>query len=142
MEYNIVSAKTAIKNLIEKERKITSSPTGFVYCEGSFAFQCMLDLEFPGNYLVNRGLKFESKFEKFERIPHTNGSMCGTETTCIAVWFGNINKRTVLFVYPTSQKVDHEEVESYLKEHFPNMFFVEYDQNFTEESLNRAERRS
>lgn len=135
MDYGIISAKDAIKQFIENEHK--TKPIGFVYCEGSFAYQCMMDFENPGNYIMNRGLKFKSKFNKFERVSNTSGIMCQTETTCISVCLGNIEDMTVLFVYPTSQKVDHKEVKDYLTHYFPSTFFVEYDQNFSKETIER-----
>lgn len=138
MRYNIISAKEAIPNYIENETRYDKhpKPIGVVYCEGSTAYHYMMDSNRPGNYSVFYGCKFDSPFKKFELV--TNGGIgCGTETTCISVYMGYIDDNSVLFVYPTSEKVNHKEIEEYFKTHFPELFFIEFDINFNVSSVQR-----
>lgn len=132
--YNIVSGKDSIPELIEhcadgsQDYGNKIDIKGIVFSEGSFAQQCNFDRFTPGNKLILWNCDFSSKFEKFR---HTgSGIMCGTETTCLSILPGEINEVGVLFVHPTSREVDYQEIKDYFSEHFPDLFFIEADQNF------------
>ena len=101
---------------------------GIVYCEGSSAYNMMMDREGLGHAYECYGSRIESKYKEFNRIGHGIGLSIGE--TVVSIIGGTIDGVGVLFVHPTSVIVNHEEVEKFFKENYPNFFFVEYDQNF------------
>lgn len=129
MKITMIPAKDYIPDYVNEIRQREKVEIkGVIYCEGSVAQQYMFDSNTPGNVLNLHGCEFKSQFTEFCSVGHGIG--CSTGITTISVYGGKINGIGVLFIHPTSAKVDHTEVENYFKEHFPEYFFKEFDQNF------------
>ncbi|AXH72618.1 MAG: hypothetical protein [Caudoviricetes sp.] len=123
------SAKLSIVNYI-KESSVNQKSVikGVVYNEGGVAYQYMLDQYTPGNKMTLWNIDSESPFKKFKS--YNSGVSVKIGGTYVSIFAGQIDEIGVLFVYPTSPKVDHEEIEKFFKDNFSNLFFVEHDINF------------
>ena len=123
------NTKQNIVDLLKKQ-SVTDNIVfkGIVYNEGSVAYQYMVDRYTPGNKMILWGNESESSFDIFKSFG--SGISVNINETWISVFPGIIDNVGVLFVYPTSPKVDHLVVEKFFEENFSNMFFVEHDINF------------
>lgn len=101
---------------------------GVVYNEGGVAYQYMFDKYTPGNKMTLWNIDSESPFKKFKS--YNSGVNVKISDTYVSIFAGQIDGTGVLFVYPTSSKVDHDEIEKFFKDNFSNLFFVEHDINF------------
>lgn len=108
-------------------RKEINQAVAYILSEGSFAEQCIFDKYTPGNSSTMWGVKFDSPFKEFKH--DTSGMLRSTGKTCVSWMVGKINGKTVVFVHPTSNVVDYEEIQKCLKS-IKDIPIIEADINF------------
>lgn len=117
---NIISCQDAFKN----EPKYLNVK-GVVLSEGSYAEQSLFDKFTPGHSCYLYDMHYNSPFKIFRK--DTSGIICSIGDTNICVVIGQINDMKVLFVHPTSPSVNYDDISSYFKKHFPDLFFIDVD---------------
>jgi hypothetical protein len=128
---NIISCQDAFKN----EPKYLNVK-GVILSEGSYAEQSLFDKFTPGHSCCIYDTIFKSPFKSFNK--DTSGIMCSIGDTNICVITGQVNDMKVLFIHPTSPSVNYDDISSYFKKHFPDLFFIDVDcdGNFIDKIIN------
>ena len=116
------------KILMSERLKNITPFSAFVFSEGSFAEQCNVDRWSPGSTYTTHGHTFSSPFNRFERGGF--GQIIEIEGTWLSVLPGWIDDKRVLFIHPTSISVNYETVKKEITNKFPDIKWMEADQNF------------
>lgn len=116
MKFALQSLESRLNDVNETElRKTLNGAIAFLLSEGPDGEHTLFDLYTPGNYMMlnNGELKLKYDFTEFKR--DSRGILASIGDTSVSWSGGVVNGHKVIFVHPTSNTVNYQDIKDTLK---------------------------